>query len=528
MWGGGFWGTPREDEWRRRKEKEDALASQIRNEEQRSRSDLVQRHEQEMQSKEHVLDLTRRMLQQSRVEETSIKRSALDLAGGTGGGEEDRKPSAPKKPRSEEQNAERGEVDTRDPDEIPSSSALKEEESESRKSLDSIRENLLGLSYAMFDSLFGTRSFEAKPFCEFLIKTGERSLAEQIALAAVEKSSGSKSDVHYVLFKLAAESSDADGLVERVTKILEGCNPNASEDGRRVLVQWQVKYGNKDAAFQAALKIPDEVRRFETAYPLLDGNAERRQQLKEACRSLCATEKIFPFSEEEWPDFVSFYASLSTEMRYLYGSIDCFVYLSFAASKMERQRGLEIGTIVVKDKAGKFIERAKDCWTSDLSGPSACKKSGDYITLLKSTRIDATKQVSEHLKKIDTMLFGCQRVAQASEALGMNRKNIILDVLESHVELSLPPHACKTAHRDAGSSYKCKACREQMFAAAWQIGLVLAIRQDSRIKDEPRVKAMGGDTLGSQEILKAELRKSGVHRDAVDVLVADAASLFEK
>jgi hypothetical protein len=58
-----------------------------------------------------------------------------------------------------------------------------------------IQENLLGLFYAMFDTLFATNSFQAKYFCQVLIKMGERSLTKEIALAAVEMSSGEKSDV---------------------------------------------------------------------------------------------------------------------------------------------------------------------------------------------------------------------------------------------------------------------------------------------------------------------------------------------
>ena len=63
---------------------------------------------------------------------------------------------------------------------------------------------------------------------------GERGLAEEIALAAVEKSMGEKSDVTYLLHELMLHANDQESLTNRVTELLERDNTNV--EGKQELI----------------------------------------------------------------------------------------------------------------------------------------------------------------------------------------------------------------------------------------------------------------------------------------------------
>ena len=73
MWGGGFWGTHREEQWRRRKEKEHEREDQIRRQEQGVQQNLRNQFEHDLQSKDNVLKLTKNLLSVSRMREEMIR-----------------------------------------------------------------------------------------------------------------------------------------------------------------------------------------------------------------------------------------------------------------------------------------------------------------------------------------------------------------------------------------------------------------------------------------------------------------------
>lgn len=156
------------------------LEAQIRREEQTVRNRMQNDHEEDLRAKDQAFDLTRRMLTVSRnLQDNPMTRR------------------------------------------VENSTTTGEETPEQPNLGDSISENLLGLSYAIFDTLFGTSSFQSKPFCDFLIRMNERSLAEEIALAAVENSYGEEKEVSYLLNELSPHCKDQEVMLKRLTQLLE-------------------------------------------------------------------------------------------------------------------------------------------------------------------------------------------------------------------------------------------------------------------------------------------------------------------
>jgi hypothetical protein len=79
MWGGGFWGTAREEQWHRRKEKEAQREEVIRSQEEAQRRSLQAYHTEQVQSKENVLELTRRMLSVARNESELLRHGEQEI-----------------------------------------------------------------------------------------------------------------------------------------------------------------------------------------------------------------------------------------------------------------------------------------------------------------------------------------------------------------------------------------------------------------------------------------------------------------
>jgi len=117
----------------------------------------------------------------------------------------------------------------------------------------------------MFDTLYGTKSFQPKPFCQFLVKSGEKALAEEIALSAIEKSRGQGEHVSFVLEELLYHSDDPEELLKAVNQLLVGTE---HQSGKDVLFQWNLQHGYTDKAFGTALLITDEGERVKCALPL--------------------------------------------------------------------------------------------------------------------------------------------------------------------------------------------------------------------------------------------------------------------
>jgi hypothetical protein len=238
MWGGGFWGTQREEHWRRRKEREEEatlhqelhakdnvlpllthhnIMLSVARQEQIGGDDTMRTINSKkrntraaMRSDENQLGpgkKKRRLVTVKKEEESAVKKEENE--GGLGKNEyepeDSRKPPATVKKEEEDETEEKEDggklevvQESRDVKSItPNSSSAQQE------AACAIQENLLALSYAMFDTLFGTKNFDPKPFCYFLIRSGERALAEEIALAALELPCGSiVSQVSFVLDEL--------------------------------------------------------------------------------------------------------------------------------------------------------------------------------------------------------------------------------------------------------------------------------------------------------------------------------------
>jgi hypothetical protein len=68
---GGFWGTAREDAWHRRKLRYYEREDQKRMEEKRRLDNVAAHHQKEMNQKDRILDLTKRMLNSARYDAAS-------------------------------------------------------------------------------------------------------------------------------------------------------------------------------------------------------------------------------------------------------------------------------------------------------------------------------------------------------------------------------------------------------------------------------------------------------------------------
>jgi hypothetical protein len=124
----------------------------------------------------------------------------------------------------------------------------------------------------MFDTLFSTNSFDPKAFCQFLVRLGDRAIAEQIGIACIEKSYGKAALVQSVLDDLVPQSEEANELAG-----------GAMAEGKKVYLQWRSEQGNRKRSFEAALKVQKEEERLQKVLPFVDNIQERREQLKQAC-----------------------------------------------------------------------------------------------------------------------------------------------------------------------------------------------------------------------------------------------------
>jgi hypothetical protein len=238
----------------------------------------------------------------------------------------------------------------------------------------------MSLSYAMFDTLYGCRSFQPKSFIQFLLNMGEHGLAEEIALAAIEKSNGSQEQVKFVLDELVPQSNDPNQLIELASDILGQQSGPASVGGKDYLAQWHLRKGNSDQAFAAALLMKSSVNTHKSevdvlthALPLTT-TALRRQELKAACPWLLSQNVIGMFTDEEWPDFMSSLIPFTPTNDYYGYQPQPESYLMFAASsKMQAPRSIVIATYYIDQVIDKGIRHIKD-----IRSRSAPTSGGSY------------------------------------------------------------------------------------------------------------------------------------------------------
>jgi hypothetical protein len=440
MWsGGGFWGTAREDQWRRRKDREWEQQAQIRREEQTVRNRMQNDHEDDLRAKDQAFDMTRRLLIVSRNLQDNPKRRRLD------------------------------------------NSTTTEEETPEQPNLgDSIQENLLGLSYAMFDTLFGTSSFQSKPFCDFLIRMDERSLAEEIALAAVENSYGEAKEIIYLLNELSPHCKDQEVMLKRLTQLLE--RKDTQLEGKKVLIDWQAQHGNTEAAFEAALQIPDETARFQKAVLFLEGKDDRGQTLKASCPSLCAPDVIDVFTgQDEWAGFLqSFELPATCHWTRWIPPIDA--YIMYAANKkMPNNSGKEVATKAIQ----KFVKR-KLCHgrkTGDhLPGPSSCLNDDEVGNKIVGIRDREKDNFIKQLSDMDQELFSKTALTTALDSLNVNPQHILVRALNEQIDGSFVDNSCSTRHSKLLVSFKCRRCREAMCGLAELVADICAIREHTLTK----------------------------------------------
>ena len=183
----------------------------------------------------------------------------------------------------------------------------------------------------MFDTLYGTKSFQSKAFCEFLVKNGEKALAEQIALASIEKSGGKGEHVAFLLEELMPHSDEPETLVSSVKELLSR-RGTEGQSGKDVLIQWFMQQGSSHEAFSLALIITDEAERLKEALPLAT-TPLRRQQLKDSCKFYLTEEVIGMFEDDGWPAFMLSLPKTS-KPKYKWWVPDDESYLDFAAKSM--------------------------------------------------------------------------------------------------------------------------------------------------------------------------------------------------
>jgi hypothetical protein len=187
-----FWGTPREEEWRRRKAREQERESAIRSEGQHQLRYMAASHADEIKEKEGVLDIARGLLSDARYDSqvahsrtAPVRKETPDevKSNENDSGDEDYSGRKRRAVKSESGDAKRPRIKKEDDESGNDEGQAMATTTENREKQaeESVREHLLALSYAMFDTLYGTTSFQPKPFCQFLVKNGEMALAEQIA-----------------------------------------------------------------------------------------------------------------------------------------------------------------------------------------------------------------------------------------------------------------------------------------------------------------------------------------------------------
>ena len=484
MWsGGGFWGTQREEQWRRRKEKEYERQAQIRHEEQGVRSRQREGFEENLQAKDNVLKLTQNLLTVSRDREGGGATSV------TTNGE-----AAPA--------AKRLRVDDDGPDSKPSRRG------------DPIQENLLCLSYAMYDSLFG-ESFNPTSFCNFLVQSGARSVAEEIGMAAIEKTYGDATTVRYVLEELVPNSVDSETLVQRVKETMTddphtpAAHERMDDEGKKVLLNWQVRHGSKEDAFQSALQITDEHTRVKTCLPLLEDKPARRQQLKQSSPTYCGNRFLGSvFADNEWPAFLG---SIDLPKTNYAWDLTLETVLKYAVESMSPEAGSRVGLKAFELEVQSIGREVKS--EVQLLGPSSLRHDDQMTKNIIETRKKGVTDMREFLSVIQSKVSK-GNIQSYLEALSVDPWGVTAEFLAKVT--TIPESACKTNHRDLVVSYKCSGCRESFAKSARTIGRLIGVREDPFTKIHPGFTAIGLD-----DDARIVLTKLGLYSAGAEAMLGD-------
>ena len=311
----------REDKRRRRKEREVQQIDQVRAKERMTQPNLQSQYEEKLEERGQVMNITVGLLNDSCYDAHASKKRKWTEASAHANGEGGDDAEGARSPNQMEM------------------ATLDENGNDERKAEESVRENLLALSYAMFDILYGIESFDPRLLVSFLVRQGETSLAEEIGLAALEKISGDPNIVRLILDDLLPQSSDAEELARSVEKKLSSSNSMKNE-GKSALVKWQASRGNNKAAFEAALLLENKFERFNKALPL-ETTEDCKRKLKESCCTVLTYRVIGGFEGDDWYDFVISHPATRNYIRNGW-DISLGAYINHAATSMETEKGTNV------------------------------------------------------------------------------------------------------------------------------------------------------------------------------------------
>jgi hypothetical protein len=442
MFGGGFWGTPREDEWRRRKEKEYQRESAIHAQEEQRLKSIRSKHAQEMETHRQELLITKSLLHGAR----RTKRKRDNTEEGTGD-EETSKPAAAQNTTQEE----------------------------SKEDMWKIRESLLALSYAMFDTLYDEPTFNSAPFVKFLLKQGEVALAEQIALCGLSKSNADGKDASFILEEFLPISDDPDHLIKKIKEELSG--KAAEKSGNDALVNWLLSKGREDEAFSTILLHPDEKTNFLSAFPLAT-TPERRLQLAKKCPRFLSAKNIGCFPDGQWLSFIQFLNKrqnlaerLENESKYR-GSwnIEPKEYLLYA----DKTRNATLG----HDAVDRMLKSSR---LPDILDPDG------YSYLLRHKANTAAETVTyvrdlvaQQMRKELNQLQETVKTKEMQTALRALDINPLQCFAERMMKLFPIPTTtcCPTRHAEIRTAQSCATCRHTFNRFAAFLGAASVLRQE--------------------------------------------------
>mmetsp|Transcript_20174 Transcript_20174/g.58351 ORF Transcript_20174/g.58351 Transcript_20174/m.58351 type:complete len:537 (-) Transcript_20174:107-1717(-) len=479
---GGFWGTHREAAWRRRKDREHGREERIRSEEEGALIRLRARHDLEIEEREQILDIATGLINDARYDAGAVRRrrDRDDSERGAEGGESD--------PRGQNGGRKRRRTDL-EPVPVKSEEDAGNNSNSQGPNIDvandemepdaeeSVHENLLALSYAMFDTLYATRSFDARAFSSFLQRQGEHSLAEQIAIAAVEKSGGDEKSVSFVLKEIVPGSDEPDVLVKAVEELLQS---SRRSDGTEFLMGWKMEQGDTEGAFNAALLLSDEYEMLNMALPLAT-TEQRRLQLKASCKMLLHPDITRKFDDAEWTAFLTSLLPIKKRHKDSYFQFwqpTYDQYVEYAASSMVLSRGVQIATGVLKEEVSKALT---DAFSKSGIGDEdripynkwRPVRIGEYAAKLIA---EGNRTCDQMKKTVSELRAELSAVKASSNKLGLDQDSLIAEQMKA--TLGLPPeNKCQTRHKAWESCYNCSKCRDAAVDLARNLGAIRALRQ---------------------------------------------------
>ena len=453
----------------RRKEREAQQMDQVREEERRSQSNLQIQYQENLEEQGQAMKIAVGLLGDARYNgQTSKKRRRNEDGGDAEGG---------------------GNVSggARGSNQMEIASAPDNDDSNEQKAEESVRENLLALSYAMFDTLYGTESFDPRSFVTFLARQGEISLAEEIGLAALEKSHGDPSVVRFILNDLVPKSNDAEELARTIERKLSA-SALMKNEGKNALVEWQVSRGNTKAAFQAALLLDDEFERVNKALPLAT-TEDRKRKLKESCCAVLSRNVIGIFEGDDWYDFVLSRLPATCNSGRNGWKIHSHVYINHAATSMETEKGTKLAgraVLNVVETASQYFQSILEKRDNGNPYPKSGKGTKDDSKDQETCMVSLVKKRDEVCDLMFLVLSGLEHeliipnssLQRNLDKLSINTAMILAKRIAKIRKLPTKT-VCVTSHKHFRSIFGCKDCRAACVSLSIDIGVIRALRRHS-------------------------------------------------